>query len=195
MEAPVTQADLIVVLTFLSVVVLAVSTFFAIRTVAISRGSFRLMSAQTAIAQEQLTAQVTAAKYARTYDQLTRLEAPRFRAIREFVGVRWTGGYPCAAATDNTMVREYSNVLDTIGRLYCGGYLDNDLILDVYGRAIVQGHRKCSCFIEHERRALGGKPRRFQEYFSLMALSLEVEYARKYPDDPIDVPSIGGVSV
>ncbi|MGH9824542.1 MAG: hypothetical protein ACREDR_14975 [Blastocatellia bacterium] len=119
--------------------------------------------------------------FERTFEQVKRLEDRGFRAIRQFVVEGWDGEYPTADQEKDRMIREFSHTMDTIGALYWKGYLDKDLLVDLYGGFIVNGHRKTARFVSYVLEKDGVQ--RYQEYYKMMAQEIERLYRDRYPTD------------
>ena len=130
---------------------------------------------------EQVRSQATNEMFVRTFEQVKRLEDRDFRTLRQYVFEKWDGRYPTDSQEKDTMIREFSHTMDTIGALYCKGYLDKDLLTDLYGGFIVNGSRKIESFVKHVLQKK--KVKRYQVYFKRMAEEVEQEYRRRYPCD------------
>jgi len=130
---------------------------------------------------EQIRSQYKNDLFARTFEQVRRLEDREFRNIRQYVLEKWDGQYPINDTDEKRMIREFSHTMDTIGALYCKGYLDKDLLTDLYGGFIVNGYKKIQNFVKYVLQEKGVE--RYQLHFKKMAEDIEEEYRKRYPND------------
>jgi hypothetical protein len=130
---------------------------------------------------EQIRSQYKSDIFARTFEQVKRLEDREFRDIRQYVLEKWDGHYPTNDSGGDNMIREFSHTMDTIGALYCKGYLDKDLLTDLYGGFIVNGYKKVEGFVKYVLQKKHVE--RYQVHFKKMAEDIEQEYRKRYPID------------
>ena len=157
----------------------------------------------------QIVAQKKEGRYNRTFSQIERLENMEFHKIRNFVFNVWDGQYPVektifytedgktkryTSKECNAQIKIFSNTMDVMGKLYLEKYIDQNIIIDLYGHFIQIAWKKCKNFINHEQqkrnkyaeeeykktKAMWVPSYPYQYYFRKMVEDIK----KRYPTDP-----------
>lgn len=137
--------------------------------------------------------------YNRTFDQIKRLEDREFRKIRYFIFYEWNGEYPLRNKMSmygkdfherdrEAMIKEFSNTMDVMGKLYLEKSIDQDLIINTYGRFIQDAWEKCGSFIEYEqkkRNKISGEEKKTKYTYQFYFKAMYEDVKKRYPTDPI----------